>query len=223
MKYFATILFLAALCALASCRGAKLSVADEQFERGEYYDASVTYKKVYNKLRKKEERPLRGEVAFKMGNCYRLLNMSSRSSAAYQNALRYEYPDSMAHFYLAQALQRDGKYAAAIESYKRYLEFCPSDTLAINGVQGCEDALAWRGHASRYEVKNARLFNSRRSDFSPMYLGADYDQLYFTSTTEKAIGDKKSEITGMKNADVFFSKKNDIKYLLSKQIDFINR
>ena len=48
MKYFATILFLAALCALASCRGAKLSVADEQFERGEYYDASVTYKKVYN-------------------------------------------------------------------------------------------------------------------------------------------------------------------------------
>ena len=209
MKYFATILFLAALCALASCRGAKLSVADEQFERGEYYDASVTYKKVYNKLRKKEERPLRGEVAFKMGNCYRLLNMSSRSSAAYQNALRYEYPDSMAHFYLAQALQRDGKYAAAIESYKRYLEFCPSDTLAINGVQGCEDALAWRGHASRYEVKNARLFNSRRSDFSPMYLGADYDQLYFTSTTEKAIGDKKSEITGMKNADVFFSKKNE--------------
>ena len=117
MKYFATILFLAALCALASCRGAKLSVADEQFERGEYYDASVTYKKVYNKLRKKEERPLRGEVAFKMGNCYRLLNMSSRSSAAYQNALRYEYPDSMAHFYLAQALQRDGKYAAAMESY----------------------------------------------------------------------------------------------------------
>ena len=209
MKYFATILFLAALCALASCRGAKLSVADEQFERGEYYDASVTYKKVYNKLRKKEERPLRGEVAFKMGNCYRLLNMSSRSSAAYQNALRYEYPDSMAHFYLAQALQRDGKYAAAIESYKRYLEFCPSDTLAINGVQGCEDALAWRRHASRYEVKNARLFNSRRSDFSPMYLGADYDQLYFTSTTEKAIGDKKSEITGMKNADVFFSKKNE--------------
>ena len=165
--------------------------------------------KVYNKLRKKEERPLRGEVAFKMGNCYRLLNMSSRSSAAYQNALRYEYPDSMAHFYLAQALQRDGKYAAAIESYKRYLEFCPSDTLAINGVKGCEDALAWRGHASRYEVKNARLFNSRRSDFSPMYLGADYDQLYFTSTTEKAIGDKKSEITGMKNADVFFSKKNE--------------
>lgn len=42
-----------------------------------------------------------------------------------------------------------------------------------------------------------------------MYLGTDCDQIYYTSTTEKATGDKKSEITGMKNADVFFSKKNE--------------
>ena len=109
MRKIWALSILAALLSLAACRGAKLSVADEQFARGEYYDASVTYKKVYNKLRKKEERPQRGEVAFKMGNCYRLLNMSSRASAAFQNALRYEYPDSMSHLYLAQSLHREGK------------------------------------------------------------------------------------------------------------------
>ena len=166
----------------AGCRTPKLSEADAQFQRGEYYDASVTYKKVYNKLRKKEERPQRGEVAFKMGRCYRLLNMSARASAAFQNALRYEYPDSTTHFMLAQALHADGKYAAAQEI---------------------------RARGSRYVVKQAKLFNSRRADFCPMYLGADCDQIYYTSTTEKATGDKKSEITGMKNADVFFSKKNE--------------
>lgn len=37
----------------AGCRTPKLSEADAQFQRGEYYDASVTYKKVYNKLRKR--------------------------------------------------------------------------------------------------------------------------------------------------------------------------
>lgn len=113
----------------AGCRTPKLSEADAQFQRGEYYDASVTYKKVYNKLRKKEERPQRGEVAFKMGRCYRLLNMSARASAAFQNALRYEYPDSTTHFMLAQALHADGKYAAALRSYDKYLEFCPDDSL----------------------------------------------------------------------------------------------
>lgn len=209
MRKIWALSILAALLSLAACRGAKLSVADEQFARGEYYDASVTYKKVYNKLRKKEERPQRGEVAFKMGNCYRLLNMSSRASAAFQNALRYEYPDSMSHLYLAQSLHREGKYAAAKKAYQTYLDYCPADTLALNGLAGCDLALQWRNRESRYEVKNAKLFNSRRADFAPMYSGSDYDQLYFASTTEKAMGEKKSEITGMKNADIFFSKKNE--------------
>lgn len=193
----------------AGCRTPKLSEADAQFQRGEYYDASVTYKKVYNKLRKKEERPQRGEVTFKMGRCYRLLNMSARASAAFQNALRYEYPDSTTHFMLAQALHADGKYAAALRSYDKYLEFCPDDSLAINCAEGCRTAQEIRARGSRYVVKQAKLFNSRRADFCPMYLGADCDQIYYTSTTEKATGDKKSEITGMKNADVFFSKKNE--------------
>lgn len=193
----------------AGCRTPKLSEADAQFQRGEYYDASVTYKKVYNKLRKKEERPQRGEVAFKMGRCYRLLNMSARASAAFQNTLRYEYPDSTTHFMLAQALHADGKYAAALRSYDKYLEFCPDDSLAINCAEGCRTAQEIRARGSRYVVKQAKLFNSRRADFCPMYLGADCDQIYYTSTTEKATGDKKSEITGMKNADVFFSKKNE--------------
>lgn len=193
----------------AGCRTPKLSEADAQFQRGEYYDASVTYKMVYNKLRKKEERPQRGEVAFKMGRCYRLLNMSARASAAFQNALRYEYPDSTTHFMLAQALHADGKYAAALRSYDKYLEFCPDDSLAINCAEGCRTAQEIRARGSRYVVKQAKLFNSRRADFCPMYLGADCDQIYYTSTTEKATGDKKSEITGMKNADVFFSKKNE--------------
>ena len=94
-------------------------------------------------------------------------------------------------------------------SYDKYLEFCPDDSLAINCAEGCRTAQEIRARGSRYVVKQAKLFNSRRADFCPMYLGADCDQIYYTSTTEKATGDKKSEITGMKNADVFFSKKNE--------------
>ena len=194
---------------LSGCRGAKLSVADEQFDRGEYYNASVTYKKVYNKLKAKEERSKRGMVAYKMGTCYRLMNMASRASAAYQNALRYNYPDSTTLFYLAQALQKQGRYGQAKQYYQEYLLKNPTDSLSILGIEGCDKALKWADSPTRYEVKVAKLFNSRRADFSPMLYGADFDQLYITSTTEKATGDKKSEITGMKNADLFVAKKNE--------------
>ncbi len=201
---FLPALMLAAL--LTGCRGAKLSEADAQYARGEYYDASTTYRKVYNKLTKREERPLRGEVAFKMGECYRRLNMSARASAAFQNALRYNYPDSMALFYLAQAQHAEGKYAQAIKSYEEFLAKKPKFRLAEDGIRGCRTALRLRENPTRYIVRNAKLFNSRRADFCPQFLGADFDQLFFTSSTEKATGTKKSEITGTKQCDVFFSK-----------------
>ena len=191
---------------LQGCRGAKLSEADAQYARGEYYDASNTYRKIYNKLTKREERPLRGEVAFKRGECYRRLNMSARAAAAYQNAIRYHYPDSMAIFYMAQAQQAEGKYAQAIKNYEEFLALKPKFRLAEDGVRGCRNALKLRENPTRYTVRNAKLFNSRRADFCPQFLDGNFDQLYFTSSTEKATGTKKSEITGTKQCDVFFSK-----------------
>ncbi len=41
------------LTGLGSCRGPKLATANEQLERGEYFDASKTYRKLYNKLTKR--------------------------------------------------------------------------------------------------------------------------------------------------------------------------
>ena len=81
---------------LTGCRGAKLATANEQLARGEYNDAASTYRKIYNKLTKKEDRKQRGEVAFLMAECYRHLSQFQRAAAAYQYAIRYEWPDTIA-------------------------------------------------------------------------------------------------------------------------------
>ncbi|MBQ1932588.1 MAG: OmpA family protein [Muribaculaceae bacterium] len=209
MKRILLYAIIAVSMVLSSCGGAKMSVADEQMARGEYFDASKTYRKVYNKLTKREERPTRGVAAYKMGECYRQLNMSSRASAAYQNALRYGYPDSMAILYLAQSLHAEGKYAAAKKSYENFLSLNPNSDLAKTGVIGCDLALRYKEKKTRHIVKQAKLFNSRRSDFSPMYQDKTLDVIYYATTNEKVTGTKKSEITGMKKADIWFSKKDE--------------
>ena len=158
---------------------------------------------------RKEERPVRGEIAYQLGLCYRKLNQASRASAAFQNAIRYEYPDSMALLYLAQAQQHEGQYSAAIKSYEAFLKKVPDNFQAKVGIRGCRIAPKIKEQGSRYEVKNATLFNSTRADFCPMFLDATADQLYFTSSSEKSNGTAKSEITGTKNCDVFFSKKDE--------------
>lgn len=199
---------LVAALAATSCRGPKLTVANEQMARGEYFDASKTYRKIYNKLTKREERPQRGEVAFKMAECHRHLNQFARAAAAYQNAARYGYPDSTLYLYMGQMLAADGKYAPAVAALKDYLQWKPGDELAQNALAGAQYALEKKG-ATRYVVRNAKLFNSRRADYAPMYLDRSLDQLYFTTTTEKVTGNQKSEITGMKKGDIWFVTKNE--------------
>lgn len=197
------------LIIISSCSGPKLATANEQLERGEYFDASKTYRKIYNKLTKREERQKRGEVAYKMGLCYDKLSMSARASAAFQNAIRYGYPDSTALLYLGKSLQAEGKYQAAINAYTEYLQKVPASAEAENGIAGSRHAISEKNNSTRYVVKNMKLFNSRRADFAPMYLDKSFDRLYFTTTTEKVTGDKKSEITGMKKGDIWVAKKNE--------------
>lgn len=192
--------------ALTGCGGAKLSVADEQMARGEYYDASKTYRKIYNKLTKREQRPQRGEVAYKMGKCYQKLNMAARASASYQNAIRYGVTDSMARLYLAQSLHAEGKYVPAIKAYEEFLELSSSNPVALSGLEGAKASAALKKNKTRWVVRQDKLLNSRRADFSPMFNG---DILYFTTTNEKVTGDKRSEITGMKKSDIWMSKKDE--------------
>ena len=202
-------IMLATSVQLTSCKTAKMKDADENYERGEYFAAAETYRKIYNKLRRKEDRYQRGEVAFMLGECYRHLNQSARAAASYQNSLRYEWEDSLIPFYLAQAQQMEGQYNLAEKNYRKYLDTAPANWQAREGVRGCQMAPKWRERDTRYIVKNARIFNSRRADFCPMFLDSKNDVLYFTSSRDKATGTAKSEITGAKNCDVFFSKKDD--------------
>ncbi len=201
-----TIWILALLALTASCNTAKLKTADEQMARGEYFDAAKTYRKVYNKLKSREQRAERGVVAFRMAECYRALGQDARAAAAYQNAIRYEYPDSMAILRLAQSLHGDGKYDRAIKAYQDFLELAPGNPVATNGLAGARKAVELKKNPTRYVVKNAKLFNSRRADFAPMF---NDDVLYFTTTNEKVTGTNRSEITGMKRGDIWMVKKNE--------------
>ncbi len=208
-RFVKILLLIVAAAVMGSCGGAKLSVANEQMERGEFYDASRTYRKIYNKLTKREERLQRGEVALKMAECYRRLGQDARASAAYQNAIRYGAADSTATLRLAQSLHAEGKYAPAINAYKEFLSLAPDNQEAKTGLNGAEQAQKLKDSPTRYIVRQHKLLNSRRSDYAPMYLGEDGDQLFYTTTNEKVKGDNRSEITGTKKPDIWVMKKNE--------------
>ena len=209
MKHICNLSLLVLIIVLQACHPAKLSTADAQFKRGEYFAAAETYRKVYNKTSASKERALRGRIAYSLATCYRFLNSSPRAAAAYQNSIRYGYPDSTAYLYLATEQHKQGKYADAIKNYEKYLSFSPDDIRAKNGLKGCEFGLEQKEHPTRYIVKRANLFNYRRSECCAMFTLEDESIIYFTSANDKATGKDKSPITGLKNNDIFFSERND--------------
>ena len=181
---------------------------DQFYAIGEYFDAAAEYKKAYSRTQTKDK-DKRGQRAWKMAQCYRRINYTAKAIGAYQNAVRYGYPDSMALLYLGQLHQKNGDYKSAVKAYEAFLEKVPNDTLALNGLKGCELAPKWKNTFSLYNIKKEPILTSRRSDFSPALLGDDSDMLYFTSTRNDAKGNEISGVTGTKSADIFFTKKDD--------------
>ena len=203
------LLLASMVMSLASCKGPKLKDADEAYDRGEYFDAATIYRKLYNRYNRKEDAWLRGELAFQLGMCHLKLNQGDRAAAAFQNAIRYEYEDTTLMLRLAQAQQREGQYAAAIKSYNEYLTIAPDSWEAEVGIRGCELAPKWKEEGSRYIVKQDKILNSRRADYCPMFLDKNMEYVYLTSTNEKSTGEIRSEITGTKKGDIYFSKKDE--------------
>ncbi|MBR4042484.1 MAG: OmpA family protein [Bacteroidaceae bacterium] len=194
---------------LTSC-GAEsiLRKADQSYALGEYNEAAALYKKAYSKTEAKDKAK-RAERAFKTAECYRRINMNAKAMAAYRNAIRYNYPDSVMYKHMADLQLQKGEYKAAVQNYDIYLEYNPTDTTAINGKKACTTAPQWKKNPTRYIVKKETFFNSRRSEYSPVYGSEDFGQLFFTSTRDKALGEGKSLITGVKAPDIFFSTKDE--------------
>ena len=208
MKPYRYIHILLCLLLLASC-GAEsiLRKADQSLALGEYYAAATLYKKAYAKTDPKDKAK-RAERAFKTAECYRHINMNAKALASYLNAMRYGYPDSIIYKHMADLQLQKSDYKSASKNYDIYLAYQPTDTTAINGRKACETAPLWKKSPTRFVVKRDDLFNSRRSEYSPVYGSDKYDQIFITSTRDKALGDNKSLITGLKAPDIFVASKD---------------
>ena len=209
MKPYRYIHALLCLLLLASC-GAEsiLRKAEQSLALGEYHEASALYKKAYAKTDPKEKEK-RAERAFMTAECYQRINMNAKALASYVNAERYGYPDSIVYKHMADLQLQKSDYRSASRNYATYLDYRPTDTTAINGLKACTTAPLWKKSPTRFVVKKEALFNSRRSEYSPMYGSDKYDQLFFTSTRDKALGEDKSLITGLKAPDIFVATKDE--------------
>ena len=209
MNRLAAYGLVAALLLFCGC-GAEVSLrkGDQSFALGEYTDAASKYKKAYSGIPPKEK-DLRASTAFKLGESYRRISYVPRALAAYQNAVRYKYPDSIVYRHLADMQRISGKLKDAEKNYMIALEYDPDDRLAQIGLESCNLIQDWKDNPTRYTVKKDNIMNGRYADWSPIFASAEYDQIIFTSTRKECTGEDINGITGMKSCDFFVVRKDE--------------
>ncbi len=175
---------------------------------GEYFDAAADFKQAYQKTPPKERRS-RGAIARRMAFCYDKSLQTGKAIVAYRNAIRYKEDRDSDHLALAQLLMKNGSYKEAAAEFQVALDSMPGNNMATKGLEAARRAPEIRQVGSRYTVKRLDELNGRRADYSPMLLGDNGDEIYFTSTRKEAEGDELSGITGMKPGDIFYSSKDE--------------
>ena len=179
----------------------RIKKANASFNAGEYIKASEKYKKIYSKAKTKV---IKGEIAFKLGECYRNMNIIKYSKKWYGKAVRYRYQNPVAVLHLADAQLIFKEYEEAKVNYEKYKELVPDDVRGRNGIKSCEFAVETTKNKSKYVVKNLEDINSKQSDYKPAYF-RDYSTLLFTSTREGGSGSSINHNSGENFADIFYT------------------
>ena len=212
MKDFRFIIIITIILSVLSCSNENLAYkkGEQAYAIGEYYNAAYYYKLSYSRCSPQKDKDKRAIRAYKMGDCYRRINMVQKAQSAYQNAIRYGTTDSTAYLFLGQQYLKAANTKLAEENFRKYLDINPQSELAYIGILSCELAQQWKNEKSDYTVKRDNTFNSRRSDYSPVLVGDESDNLILTSTRKEAKGDEVNGITGTNYADLFLAKKDEL-------------
>lgn len=208
IRYYQIITAFCCLLLISCGIDKNLKKGEKFLSLGEYYDAADQFKQAYTKTPPKE-RENRGKLALKMARCYNKINSTPKAVNAYRNAIRYNQASLDDRLAYARLLLKNGEYKQAEKEFRILVDSMPDNILAQNGLKSAQMAPGWKKAGSRYQVKKMDVFTSRRADYSPMLLGDEYEQIYFTSTRNDAQGDELSGITGTKAGDIFYSEKDD--------------
>lgn len=195
--------------ALVGCSvTAQLKKADKLYAEGAYFKVAKKYQKLQKRINKKDKQT-KGDIAFKIGECNRLLFDMKKAVAQYDMAIKNNYEDKIVYLNLAKTHHALGSYVAASKNYAIYLKTNPLHNEALAGLTACEQAKDLLKTPSRYKIRLANEFNSRKgSDFSPVFSDTDGSSLIMTSNKDNSKKQKVSEITGAFNFDLFSFKQN---------------
>lgn len=205
-KILAALSLLLSLLLLGGCKMAKIKDAELADQAGKYAEAADIYNRLYrNTPRREPER--KAYLAFKAAENYRKTRNHTRALTLYAVARNYKLPDSIVLLRLGECHMSVGKLKEATKYYESFLACDPNNPSALNGLESTKKEVLLKGNPFKYKVQQERKLNSARSDFGGFFT-PDGSTLYFTSSRNRNPEIPENLVTGEKNNELYFIRKD---------------
>lgn len=146
----------------------------------------------------------RAEIAYRIGESYRLSNKPNNAADWYLTALDYSLNPKVAFKY-GLMLKQTEQYEKAIDVFARYGKENPLDrSRASRQMNSCKRAFEWKNNPNVYQIESLDSINSIYSDYAPAILNNEY--LIFSSARKSADSEGSYGWTGEGFSNVYYAK-----------------
>jgi len=201
--YIKRTLVLLLLSAALPVFGQSLKTADTHYSGGAYYSASTMYRDLLSKSKTdKDVKERRGEIMFRIAECYRRMNRIDESAKWYSQAEAAGYTEFDLYYGYGNIELLQGNYSSAKELFQTARDKNSSDKRIESKIASCDTYELFGKTNNQYNVKTVDNINTRGSEYGLSFFG---DKLIFASTgvasSKKAI----SERTGLPYSDLYMA------------------
>jgi outer membrane protein OmpA-like peptidoglycan-associated protein/tetratricopeptide (TPR) repeat protein len=167
-----------------------LKTADLYYSGGGYYSAANMYRNLLGTRNKNSEvAARRGEIMFRIGECYRKMNKIGDAKKWYLQAQGLGYTESNLYFGLGNIQMMERNYSEAKISFKHAKDRNPADKRIESKLASCDLYEIYEKENGQYSVKPIENLNTRGSEYGLSFYN---DKLIFAST---GTGSSKKEIS----------------------------
>ena len=158
--------------------------ADNLYDRYQYFKSLNLYLELANRNNPNLY------IIERVADCYRNINQYADAEVWYAKVVADSTAGKINHYYYAEILLRDQKFAQAKEQYRQYFGYDVQD-LAVK-LSNCDSAALWMAQGSVYKVENKKSLNTPYSDW-----GLNYDgKTGYVFTSDRISGDEVDDRTG---------------------------
>ena len=185
--------------------------ANTQFRSGNYCEAAAKCELAYSKIKRKSKSGLamKGDMAFKTAECYRMQDNFKRANEWYEKAilLKFQKKEPLVLLYNADMLRQMGDLKKAQENYTAYKALVPDDPRADIGIASCKMYEEFKENRTRHTVSNVKALNKEGFEMAPMFVDKKDTKIAFGTSSEREglEGKAKDPFTCQKYMDIFVS------------------